>query len=303
MRVAPQQRTVSLPMKRGGRKHGWIKVWKDAVSDPRMIAAANKLTSTYEIHRRTPGGPEELSHNEAIAFLCNAVTGALVTLWCHADEHIRDDDTLEISSDSLDAIVRLEGFFAALPREWINELNNGRVVLPGYCEKNSLITKRKRAVKSNARVTRWREGHPPHDRCVTTGVTRCVTDSHVTQSNSALDVDIDLDLKERERATGASPAQQQLKRSVRGKAQGPLVPLPEEFSLSDAMKAHANARAPGCDAEAWFQDFCAHHRAHGKRMRDWGAAWRTWVARGVQFGYPRQQEAPGAANRLPSLNG
>jgi hypothetical protein len=287
-------------MKRGSRKNGWIKLWKDMVSDPRLIAAAKKLQTTYEVYRHTPGGPEALSNNESIAFLCNAVTGALVTLWCHADEHIRDDDTLEISSDSLDAVVRLEGFFAALPRQWVAELDDGRIILPGYCEKNSLITKRKRAIKSNARVARWRGLDPPQDRCVTTRVSGGVTSSHVTQSSSALDKDIDRDLKERERArAGARP---EPKRSGRGKAQSPLVPLPDDLMLTEAMRSHANARAPGCDAEAWFQDFCAHHRAHGKRMRDWGAAWRTWVARGVQFGYPKLKEGNGAS-RLPSLNG
>lgn len=286
--------------------HGWIKLWKDMMSDPRLMAAAQKLTAKYEVSRRTPGGSEPLSASESIGFLCNAVTGALVTLWCHADEHIRDDDTLEISSNSLDAVVRLEGFFAALPRQWINELDNGRVVLPGYCEKNSLITKRKRASKSNARVRRWRTAHQPQERCVTTGVTRGVTSGvtsgHVTQCNGVVDKDQDRDILKEGEALESSDAPQHQHKHGKAKAKA-LTSLPEDFALSELMREHATLRAPGCDAEVWFGDFCAYYRANGKRMRDWPAAWRGWVSHGVRFGYPRQPEALGASRGLPSLNG
>ena len=283
--------------------HGWIKLWKDMLSDPRTVAAAQKLTLTYEVSRRTPAGAEPLSANDSIGFLCNAVTGALMTLWCHADEHIRDDDTLETSSNSVDAIVRLEGFFAALPRKWIDELNDGRVILPGYCKKNSLITKRKRAGKSNARVKRWRATHPPQDKCVTTSVTRSVTSgvasSHATQCNGVVDKDKDI-LKESRSLDPTAPPEPEQPPS---KGKSPLLGLPVDFALTAAMREQAATRAPGCDAQVWFEDFCAYYRANGKRMRDWPAAWRGWVSRGLKFGYPRQPEAPGASRGLPSLNG
>lgn len=285
-----------------GQHHGWIKWGKEMMTDPRLVTAAQKLTLLYEVSRRTPAGPMLLSSNESIALLCNAVTGALMTLWCHADEHIRDDDTLDASSDSVDAIVRLEGFFAALPRDWINELDSGRVILPGYCKKNSLITKRKRAQQSNARVKRWRAAHQPQDRCVTTSVTRGVTSAHVTQFNGVVDKDKDIDLIERAATLEASTAPEP-HRKPSGRAKTRLVDMPEDFALTEEMRAHANTRAPGCDAQVWFEDFRAYYRANGKRMRDWPAAWRGWVSRGAKFGYPRHAEPVGAANGLPSLNG
>jgi hypothetical protein len=52
-----------------------------------------------------------------------------------------------------------------------------------------------------------------------------------------------------------------------------------------ALKRHADA-----DVEQWFEQFCAHHRAHGKAMANWSLAWVTWIGNGVKFGYPRRKE-------------
>lgn len=180
---------------------GWIKFWKDMPSDPRVLAAALKLSQRYVLAERTPGGGSDLSSNALCNAWRNAVTGALATLWCYADEHIRDDDTLPLTSQTLDAVVGLEGFFAVMPREWIDELDDGSIILPGYCEKNSLIAKRKRAVKSNARVTRWRSDK----KAVRNGV----TSTHVTHSNAAGDLDQDRDQykdkEEEKKPMSASP--------------------------------------------------------------------------------------------------
>ena len=163
---------------------GWIKLWKDMPSDPRVLAAALKLSQRYVLAERTPGGGNDLSSNALCNAWRNAVIGALATLWCYADEHIRDDDTLPLTSQTLDAVVGLEGFFDVMPREWIDELDDGSIALPGYCEKNSLIAKRKRTVKSNARVTRWRR----ENKVKGNGV----TDTHATHHNVAGDLDQDL---------------------------------------------------------------------------------------------------------------
>ena len=283
------------------RKGGWIKWWKDTASDPRLMATAERLLTVYEIARRTPGGPEPLSKNEQISFLCNAVTGALQTLWCCADEQIRTDNTLDISSQSINAVVHLEGFFDAMPREWLAELDDGRrVILPGYCEKNALIVKKKRAIKSHERVKRYRARHtrvnPDYAASIGNGVTSSVTSDHVTTLHRALY--IDKDFKNIDRAnTPDSPQQKRQRRRL------PLTALPESFALSESMRSFALARTSHCDVDAWFEDFCAHHRAKGSCMHNWEAAWRTWVSRGAAFGYPRKQEAQGAANGLPVLNG
>lgn len=171
---------------------GWIKFWKDMPNDPRVLAAAQKLSERYVLAERSPGGGIDLSSNALCNAWRNAVVGALATLWAYADEHIRDDDTLPLTSQTVDAVVGLEGFFDAMPREWIDELDDGRVILPGYCEKNSLIAKRKRTVKSNARVTQWRRDKNARSN----GVTR----THVTQHTVAGDLDQDLDLKNKDMA-------------------------------------------------------------------------------------------------------
>lgn len=177
---------------------GWIKFWKDMPNDPRVLSAAAKLSERYILAHRSPGGGSDLSNTEICNAWRNAVTGALATLWCYADEHIRNDDTLPLTSQTLDAVVGLEGFFDVMPREWIDELDDGSIILPGYCEKNSLIAKRKRTVKSNARVTRWRRAKKRDSNGV--------THEHVTQCNAAgdLDQDRDLDKKREEKNPSAS---------------------------------------------------------------------------------------------------
>jgi hypothetical protein len=177
---------------------GWIKFWKDMPNDPRVLSAAAKLSERYSLAHRSTGGGSDLSKTEICNAWRNAVTGALATLWCYADEHIRNDDTLPLTSQTIDAVVGLEGFFEVMPREWIDELDDGSILLPGYCEKNSLIAKRKRTIKSNARVTRWRRAKKRDSN----GVTHV----HVTQCNAAgdLDQDRDLDKKREEKNPSAS---------------------------------------------------------------------------------------------------
>lgn len=165
---------------------GWIKFWKDMPNDPRVLSAAVKLAERYVLARRTPGGGGDLSMTEACNAWRNTVTGAIATLWCYADEHIRDDDSLPLTSQTIDTIVGIEGFFDVMPREWIDELDDGSIVLPGYCKKNSLIVKRKRTIKSNARVTRWRRAKKTNGNGVTV--------EHATQCNAAGDLDQDRDL-------------------------------------------------------------------------------------------------------------
>jgi hypothetical protein len=268
---------------------GWIKWWKDTANDPRLIVAAEKLLTVYEISRRSPGGSEPLSRTESLDFLRNAVTGALQTLWCNADDQLNSDDILRsVSLQSVDAIVHLEGFVAAMPREWLTELDDGRVMLPGYSEKNSLIIKKKRALQSHARVKRYRERR----RTARADVGNGVTVTHVTTLHRA--VDIDKEFKRESASAGDSKPRRR---------RAPLAPLPDGFALTEPMRAFALKRAANCDVEAWFEHFCAHHRAKGSYMHDWQAAWRTWVSHGARFGYPRKQEAQGAANGLPVLNG
>ena len=144
---------------------GWIKFDKDMADDPRLSSAAMKLCELYTVaHYSDPDAlmgtsDEHLSNGDAMRFARNALLGALVTLWKYADEHIRNDDTLPVTLQTIDALVGLDGFSALMPDEWLVELDDGRVQLPGYCAKNDLIAKRKRAENNKARQARWRARH------------------------------------------------------------------------------------------------------------------------------------------------
>jgi hypothetical protein len=59
--------------------------------------------------------------------------------------------------------------------------------------------------------------------------------------------------------------------------------LPDEAALTDADEAYAKAK--GFDEtgiDRMFEAFCDYHWAKGDRMRDWSAAWRTWVRRELE---------------------
>jgi hypothetical protein len=141
-----------VPLVKRRERGGWIKFDKDMTEEPRLMQAAVLLTGRYSVSE----GERPLSAGDQLRFACNAVTGGLVTLWRYADVHIRDDDTLPMTRGAVDAMVGIDGFCALMPREWMDELEDGTVILPGYCQKNSLIAKKKAAIKSNARVAAFR---------------------------------------------------------------------------------------------------------------------------------------------------
>jgi hypothetical protein len=58
--------------------------------------------------------------------------------------------------------------------------------------------------------------------------------------------------------------------------------LPEDFEPNE--KGVTAARNAGLDLTQELQVFRDHHQAQGSVMADWQAAWRTWVAKAVQFG-------------------
>jgi len=57
------------------------------------------------------------------------------------------------------------------------------------------------------------------------------------------------------------------------------VPLPTNIFLTDKMREYVQNQggANSGHAEQLFEDFQNHHKAHGKKMNDWTAAFRTWV--------------------------
>jgi hypothetical protein len=163
---------------------GWIDIDKDMVDDPRLNAAADKLCELLAITDRQTG--LELSGTDELLHARNALLGALVTLWRYADEHIRDDDTLPLRCKTLDAIVGLAGFCRLLPTDWIVELDDGTVKLPGYVKKNRLITKRKRIARNRERQAKWRANQTERN-AVGNGVSNSTHNGPVTRYASVTD--------------------------------------------------------------------------------------------------------------------
>lgn len=184
---------------------GWIKFDKDMDTDPRLADAARVLLEHYVIARRASGGEIDLSNGDASRFMRNALRGAVVTLWCYADEHIRDDDVIPCDAQSLDAIVGLDGFCDAMPNEWVTVRDDGLIELPGYCEKNGLISKKKKLTRGAERQRRYRER------------TKASRNANVTRHEQRYmritpggdldqDLDQDLDLNTHKKGASVTPA-------------------------------------------------------------------------------------------------
>jgi hypothetical protein len=153
---------------------GWIKFDKDMPDHPLLLESAQELADRVLAGLTRPADSNDTRNAESNALLFsqavlllarNALLGSLVRLWSYADTHILDDDTLRLSSKSLDALVGIEGFTSLMPPEWVAKLNDRTVMLPGYCAKNGLISKRKRAADNKARQAAFRARQKAeHDR-------------------------------------------------------------------------------------------------------------------------------------------
>ena len=67
--------------------------------------------------------------------------------------------------------------------------------------------------------------------------------------------------------------------------------LPDDFVPNDTNRAIATER--GLDLRAVFEQFADHHRARGSTMKDWHAAFNTWLRR------ERPQQRPTTPEGLP----
>lgn len=65
-------------------------------------------------------------------------------------------------------------------------------------------------------------------------------------------------------------------------------PPPDVFPITPAMRQWGAAHAPlVADPEAETRQFLDHHRAKGSTMKDWTAAWRTWMGNAQKFASQR----------------
>lgn len=70
----------------------------------------------------------------------------------------------------------------------------------------------------------------------------------------------------------------------------PETDAPDEFLITDAMRAWAAKVGVTRNLDAITEAFLDHHRAKGNRWRDWQAAWRKWVRNQAEW-HPEPPEA------------
>jgi hypothetical protein len=111
---------------------GWIKLEKDRRDDPRVIRMARELRNAGVTHERFTS-----------AMHVTLVLGCLDVLWCYADTHVREDDSLDLGPDEIDELVGLKGFCSLIPSDWLEVLDANRVKLPDFHAHNGTESKKK----------------------------------------------------------------------------------------------------------------------------------------------------------------
>ncbi len=76
---------------------------------------------------------------------------------------------------------------------------------------------------------------------------------------------------------GAPLPEPEAKPKRRRASAGHATTLPDGFALDTAMRAYAERRCPGIDADAEFERFCNHHNGHESQFKNWTCAWQKWV--------------------------
>lgn len=228
---------------------GWIKIRKDLTDDPRLADLAEDIGPTL--------------NGDA---LCDAsryaLLGVTVTLWCYADTHIRDDDTLPIRVGALAKLLRFpESALRQLPPDWLVVRKDGTVHLPGYRNKNGLISREKRKESARERTQKWRDGKRgayANGDASRTHVSHVAYPSPNPISTSLRSVD-----RARKRASRRCPDDWQ--------------PTPDQ-------EAAIRAECPDVDLAAETRKFRDHEFARARS--DWPATWRNWM-RKAQTDAPR----------------
>lgn len=131
---------------------GWIKFEKDLLTDPRVLRMARIIGKLWELSDDGDG-----------SFMCNGtplpavtlVCGALARLWCLADTHVDENDTMPIGYEEIDEYIGIPGFCLQMPHEWLHRIDEHCVKLPNFHAHNG--TEAKGKALTQKRVERFRK--------------------------------------------------------------------------------------------------------------------------------------------------
>jgi len=121
---------------------GWIKWEKDLESDPRVLRMARELKRLCNAPAFSP-----------VTLVC----GGLIRLWSFADTHIREDDTLDLGVGELDELIGITGFCSLMPEDWLREVDEKTVELPGFQDHNGVEARKKALTQKRVETHRKRK--------------------------------------------------------------------------------------------------------------------------------------------------
>lgn len=133
----------------------WIKFEKDLLTDPRVLRIARSLQSRWSLSEETVSVPGYALGNDVALPGVTLVCGALIRIWSLGDTHLDCDDTLPMGSVEIDELVGINGFCDLMPKDWLVEVDENTVKLPGFHEHNGTEAKKKALTQS--RVERFRK--------------------------------------------------------------------------------------------------------------------------------------------------
>ena len=232
---------------------GWIKLEKDLETDPRVLRMAKALERRYTVLDTDADLPENT--NDAI---CNAhafhgvtlVVGALTRLWIYADSHARDDDSLDLGGREIDEWLNIPGFCALMPSDWLVEIDDNTVELPGFHEHNGVDAK-KRAL-TQKRVAQHRDSKQRPS--VTTRNASALPDQDQT--------------KTRPDSTATAP---------KARKKATKLPFPDDFVLTPELEQYAIERLPGVVPAELFEQFRGKALAKGWTYANWTQALQEFI--------------------------
>lgn len=104
---------------------------RSLLTDIRFTRTLKKLESLLSESRTNSAVPDISRRRGTLEIV---LLGSLSKLWLYADEHIREDNTLDLTTDEIDELVGIAGFTKILPADWLQVIEPDGVQLPDFIE-------------------------------------------------------------------------------------------------------------------------------------------------------------------------